>query len=162
MLEHAKSLQSCPTLCDPMDYSQTCASIHGIFQARVMEWVVISFTRGSSRPRDWTQVSHIVGRCFTVWATREVLRAKTLRHQAPPSLGFSRQEHWSGLPFPSPCTLKTSFFPFHPQVDKAMITPFTSREFRVIFSIHWTYLVGKVPTDTITGEKLRLVSFKFN
>ena len=47
----AKSLQSCPTLCDPMDCSPPGASVHGIFQARVMEWAVISFSRGSSRPR---------------------------------------------------------------------------------------------------------------
>ena len=63
--------QSCPTLWDPMNYSLPGSSIHGIFQARVLEWVVISFSRGSSRPRDRTQVSHIVGRCFTIWATRE-------------------------------------------------------------------------------------------
>ena len=65
--------QSCLTLCNPMNCSLTGFSIHGIFQARVLEWVAISFSRGSSRPRDWTQVSHIVGRCFTIWATREAL-----------------------------------------------------------------------------------------
>ena len=59
-------------LCDPMDCSQPGFSIHGIFQARVLEWVAISFSRGSSRPRDWTQVSCIAGRHFTIWATREV------------------------------------------------------------------------------------------
>ena len=47
------------------------SSIHGIFQARVLEWVAISFSRGSSWPRDWTQVSHVVDRRFTVWAARE-------------------------------------------------------------------------------------------
>ena len=57
---------------DPMDYSLPGFSIHGIFQARVLEWVAISFFRGSSRPRDQTWVSLIVGRCYTVWATREV------------------------------------------------------------------------------------------
>ena len=62
-------------LCDPIDSSLPCSSIHGIFQARVLEWVAISFSRGSSQPRDRTQVSHIVGRCFTVWATREVLKS---------------------------------------------------------------------------------------
>ena len=56
--------QSCPTLCDPMDCSLPRSSIHGIFQARVLEWVAISFSRGSSPPRDWTWVSRIVGRCF--------------------------------------------------------------------------------------------------
>ena len=59
-------------LCDPMDYSLPGFSVHGIFQARILEWVAISFSRRSSRPRDWTCVSRIVGRCFTIWATREV------------------------------------------------------------------------------------------
>ena len=57
--------QSCPILCDPIDYSLQGSSVHGIFQARVLEWVAISFSRGSSWPRDWTQVSHITGRHFT-------------------------------------------------------------------------------------------------
>ena len=64
--------QSCPTLCDPMDCSLPGSSVHGIFQARILEWVAISFSRGSSRPRDRTRVSHVAGRHFTVWATREV------------------------------------------------------------------------------------------
>ena len=65
--------QLCQTLCDPMDCSLPGSSAYGIFQAIVLEWIAISFSRGSSPPRDWTRVSHIVGRCFTVWATREVL-----------------------------------------------------------------------------------------
>ena len=65
--------QWCPTLCNPMDYSLLGSSVHGIFQARVLEWVAISFSRGSSWPRDRTQVSHTVGRRYTIWATREVL-----------------------------------------------------------------------------------------
>ena len=64
--------QSCPTLCDPMDCSLSGSSIHGIFQARILEWLAISFSRRSSRPRDRTQVFRIVGRRFTIWATREV------------------------------------------------------------------------------------------
>ena len=67
--------QSCPTLCDPMDCSLPGSSIHGIFQARVLEWGAMSFSRGSSWPRDWTWVSRIVGRRFTIWASREVLPA---------------------------------------------------------------------------------------
>ena len=63
--------QSCLILWDPMDCSPPGSYIHGIFQARIQEWVAISFSRRSSRPRDWTQVSLIVGRCFTIWATRE-------------------------------------------------------------------------------------------
>ena len=64
--------QSCLTLCDPMDYSLPGSSVHGVLQARVLEWVAISFSRRSSQLRDWTQASHIVGRHFTIWATRDV------------------------------------------------------------------------------------------
>ena len=63
--------QLCPTLCNPMDCSPPGSLVHGIFQAWILEWVAISFSRGSFWPRDQTQVSHIVGRRFTIWATRE-------------------------------------------------------------------------------------------
>ena len=59
--------QSCPTLCDPLDCSLPGFSFHAVFQARVPEWIAISFSRGASRPRDQTQVSHIAGRQFTLW-----------------------------------------------------------------------------------------------
>ena len=65
--------QSCPTLCNPMDCGLPGSPIHGIFQARILCWVAISFSRRSSWPRNWTQVSRILGRCFTIWATREAL-----------------------------------------------------------------------------------------
>ena len=63
--------QSCPTLCDPVDCSLPGSPVHGILQASILEWVAISFSRGFSRPRDWTQISCIAGRCFNLWATRE-------------------------------------------------------------------------------------------
>ena len=63
---------SCVQLCDPVDCSLPGSSIHGIFQARILEWVAISFSGRSSRPRDWTRVDCIGGRCFTVWATRDI------------------------------------------------------------------------------------------
>ena len=123
--------QSCLTLCDPMDCILPGSSVHGIFWARVLEWVAIPSSRGFSQPRDQTRASCIAGRFFTIWATREALCSSTIlknktwkdrmllllsrfsrvrlcvtpltaAHQAPASLGFSRQEHWSGLPFPSP------------------------------------------------------------
>ena len=109
--------QSCLTLCDPMDCSPPGSSVHGILQARILEWVAISFSRGSSQARDRTQVSRIAGRRFNLWATREAqkkVKVKSLSrvqlfvtpwiaaHQAPLSMGFSMQEYWSGLPFPSP------------------------------------------------------------
>ena len=67
--------QSCLTLCDPMDCSSPGFSVHGILQARILEWFTISFSRGSSRPRDQTQVSRIGGRHFNLLAiTCESLR----------------------------------------------------------------------------------------
>ena len=59
------------TLCDPMDYSLPGSSLHGILQPRILEWVAISFSRGSSRPRDQPQVSRIPGTRLNLWATRE-------------------------------------------------------------------------------------------
>ena len=60
--------QSCLTLCNPMDYT-----VHGLLQARILEWVAFPFSQASYQPRDHTQVSHIAGRFFTSWATREAL-----------------------------------------------------------------------------------------
>ena len=76
--------QSCLTLCDSMDSSLPGSSVHGILQARIREWVAMPSSRGSSHPRDQTQVAHIAGGFFTVWATREA------------------QEYWSGYPISSP------------------------------------------------------------
>ena len=66
LYQYVKVPESCSTLCDPMD-----CTIHGIFQGRILEWVAFPVSRGSSQPRDWTQVSRIAGRFFTSWATRE-------------------------------------------------------------------------------------------
>ena len=63
--------QLCLTLCNPMIYSPPGSSVHGIFQARILEWLTISFSSGSSQPRDKTRVSCTAGRFFTDWATRE-------------------------------------------------------------------------------------------
>ena len=68
--------QSCPTLCDPMDCRLPGSSLHGTLQARVVEWGAISFSRGSSQPRDRTWVSHIPGRRFNLWATKEAMTAQ--------------------------------------------------------------------------------------
>ena len=62
-----------PTLGDPMDYSPPGSSVHGVFQARILEWIAISFSRGSSPLRDWTWVFCIAGGFFTSWATRKAL-----------------------------------------------------------------------------------------
>ena len=68
---YSEVAQSCPTLCDPKDCSLPGSSLHGILQARVVEWVAISFSRGSSQLRDRTRISHIPGRCFYLWVTWE-------------------------------------------------------------------------------------------
>ena len=62
-------VQLCLTLCNPIDYSPPGSSVHAIFQARILEWVAMPYSRGSSWPRDQTQVSLIVERFFTIWAT---------------------------------------------------------------------------------------------
>ena len=157
----AESLQSCPILCDPMDYSLPGSYIHEIFQARVLEWIAMPSSRGSPQFRDQIQVSCIAGGFFTIRVTAAAaikshqpcptpwdpidgsplgfpipgilqarilewvaisfssawkwkIKVKSLSHarllatpwtrayQAPPSMGFSRQEYWSGVPLPSP------------------------------------------------------------
>ena len=75
-------VQSCLTFCHPMDCSPPGSSVHGIFQARILEWVAMPSSRGSSKPRDRTRVSSTAGRLFTVLATREAL--------------------WMGTPSPDP------------------------------------------------------------
>ena len=164
-----KLLQLCLTLCDPMDCSLPGFSVRGILQARILKWIAMLYSRGSSRPRDWTCGSYITRRFFTfeplppgevplktTAAAKSlqscpslcdpidgrppgspipgILQARTLdglpfpspmhesekwvkslsrvrllatpwtaAYQAPPSLGFSRQEYWSGVPLPFTC-----------------------------------------------------------
>ena len=88
----AKSLQSCPTLCDPIDGSPPGSPIPGILQARTLEWVAISFSNAWKWKVKVKSLSRV--RLFmTPW---------TAAYQAPLSMGFSRQEYWSGVPLPSP------------------------------------------------------------
>ena len=88
----AKSLQSCPTLCDPIDGSPPGSAVPGILQARTLEWAAISFSNAWKRKVKVKSLSH-VWLLATPW---------TAAYQAPPSMGFSRQEYWSGVPLPSP------------------------------------------------------------
>ncbi|CAI9169441.1 unnamed protein product [Rangifer tarandus platyrhynchus] len=99
-----------------MDCSSPGSSVHGILPARILQWVAISFSRGSSLPRHQTRISCIADRFFTAEPINplSVMCIKSLSHvqlfatpwsiapQAPLSKGFSRQEHWSGLSFPPP------------------------------------------------------------
>ena len=88
----AKSLQSCPTLCNRIDGSPLGSSVPGILQARILEWVAISF----SNAWKWNVKVKSLSRA------RLLATPWTAAYQAPPSMGFSRQEYWSGLPLPSP------------------------------------------------------------
>ena len=86
----AESLQSCPTLCDPTDSGPLGSPVPGILQARILEWVAISF----SKAWKWKGKVKLLSRAWllaTPW---------TAAYQAPPSVGFSRQENWSGVPLP--------------------------------------------------------------
>ena len=90
----AKSLQSCPTLCDPIDRSPPGSPDPGILQARTLEWVAISFSNAWKWKVKGKSLSR-VQLLATPW---------TIAYQAPPSMGFSRQEYWSGVSLPSPRT----------------------------------------------------------
>ena len=87
----AKLLQSCPTLCDPIDGSSPGSPIPGILQARTLEWVAISFSNAWKGKVKVKSLSRVL-LSMTPWSAA---------HQAPPSMGFSRQEYWSGVPLPS-------------------------------------------------------------
>ena len=87
----AKSLQLCPTLCDPIDGSPPGSSIPGILEARTLEWVAMSF----SNAWKWRVKVKSLSRA------RLLATPGTAAHQAPASMGFSRQEYWSGVPLPS-------------------------------------------------------------
>ena len=88
----AKSIQSCPTLCDPIDGSPPGSALPGVLQAKLLEWVAISFSNAWKWKVKVKSLSPF-GLFATPW---------TAAHQAPPSMGFSRQEYWSGVPLPSP------------------------------------------------------------
>ena len=88
----AKLLQSCPTLCDPIDSGPPGSTVSGILQARTLEWVAISLSNAWKWKMKVKLLSHV--RLFaTPWSEA---------YQSPPSMGFSRQEYWSGVPLPSP------------------------------------------------------------
>ena len=87
-----KSLQACPTLCDPIDGSPPGSSVHGILQARTLEWVAISFSHA------WKWKVKVK----TLSRVRLLVTPWTAAYQVPLSMGLSRQEHWSGVPLPSP------------------------------------------------------------
>ena len=96
----AKLLQSCLTLCDPRDSSPPGSPVPGILQARTLEWVAISFSNALKWKVKVKSLSRV----------RLLVTPWTAAYQAPPSMGFSRQEYWSGMPLPSPTQHSTHQF----------------------------------------------------
>ena len=101
-LNAAKSLQSCPTLCDPIDGSPPGSPVPGILKVRTLEWAAISFSNA------WKWKAKVK----SLSCVRPLATPRTAAYQAPPSMGFSRQEYWSGvLPQANLTILTTAFFP---------------------------------------------------
>ena len=105
-----KVVQSCPTLCNSMD-----CIVHGILQARILEWVAFPFSRGSSQLRDRTQVSRIAGRFFTSWVTREAFRCLCITESRPHTFQQNSLTIKSTCQSaPSPCPWVVWLYPVFP------------------------------------------------
>ena len=152
--------QLCPTLCDPMDCSPPGSSVHGISQARILEWVAIFYSRESSWPRDWTCIScigrQILYHCAT-WGSLQLSSVQSLSHvrllvtlwtldrQAPLSVELSRQEYWSGLPFPSPRDLPNPGIEPTSPLSPALVSE---------FFYHWVTWEAQLPDYNLFKEHI--------
>ena len=171
--------QSFPTLCDPMDCSLPGSFLHGILQARVLEWVAISVCRGSSWPRDPTWVSHIPGRRFNLWATREALYQLSSVQFSCSVMSYSLRPHESQHARP-PCPSPTpgvhsdshpSSWWCHPAISSSVI-PFPScpqslpasesfpneSTLRMRWPKYWSYSFSIIPSKEHPG----LISFRMD
>ena len=142
----AKSLQSCPTLCDPTDSGSPGSPVPGILQARTLEWVAISFSNAWKWKVKVKLLSH-VQLLATPW---------TAAYQAPPSMGFSRQEYWSGVPLPSPPqellltkeTLKTKFIAWKTLLETQWHPKYVSVQFSSVQSLSRVRLCNPMNRST--------------
>ena len=144
LLCYAKSLQSCLTLCDPIDGSPPGSPVPGTLQARTLEWVAISFFNAWK----WKVKVKLLSRVqllATSW---------TAAYQAPPSMGFSRQEYWSGLPLPSPKTNLDSLLksrnitlPRKVHLVKAVIREITTKQ-KTLWHYHCYRISEKLEATT--------------
>ena len=116
----AKLLQSCPTLCDPIDGSPPGSPVPGILQARTLEWVAISFSN-AWKVKSESEVAQSCPTLATPW---------TAAYQAPLYLGFSRQKYWSGVPLPSP--LDTLYRQPTLEIISYLVTAFTCSLIQII------------------------------
>ena len=148
-----KPLQSRPTLCNPMDCSPPGSSVHGVLQARTLEWVTMPSSRGhnTSQPRDWTHIScssHMVGRFFT--ATREARSQVVCKYY---TILYKGLEHWAGVSWnPSPVNTDTEqwlYFQYRPKVGGVEIKQFifAAACVKVLLEVFWYHemLESEVP-----------------
>ena len=125
----AKSLQSCPTLRNPIDGSPPDSSVPGILPARTLEWVAISFSNAWKWKAKVKLLSH-VQLLATPW---------TAAYQAPPSMGFSRQEYWSGVPLPSP-PMMLSPYDFYPLSLRVVHLPYPAAGSPILHSLALNFM----------------------
>ena len=130
----AKLLQSCPTLCDPRDGSPPGSPIPGILQATALEWVAISF----SNAWKWK------GKVKSLSRVRLLVTPWTEAYQAPPSMGFSRQEYWGGVPLPSPT---------EPLTCGISLTLFLGKYCQDWIKLYDTQLVSSEPKNCLMWQK---------
>ena len=126
----AKSLQSCPTLCNPIESSPPGSSVPGILQARILEWVAISFSNAwkwKVKVKSLSRVQLLVTPC-------------TGTYQAPPSMGISRQEYWSGVPLPS--LLTTSNLPWFMDLTFLTNQYFVSKSIFLMLILLHSFLIS--------------------
>ena len=143
----AKSLQSCPTLCDPIDGSPPGSPIPGILQARTLEWVAISFSIAWKWKVNVKSLSR-VWLLATPW---------TAAYQAPPSMGFARQEYGSGVPLPTSTNSKVPLHPspiLQPQVYSLCLWVCFMDKFIYVIFIYYYYLFIKWAYEASLHTKL--------
>ena len=139
--------QSCPTLCDPVDCNLLGLSVHGIFQARILEWIAISFSRGSSWPRDQTQVSHIGGRRFNLWATRE---ARYASNHSPNADAHGLHFEDKGLD-QLPGLLRTTLLAYQP-LPRTLL----------LYVLAWWQIYISLPRHLSWTKVIRILSFQLH
>jgi len=156
--------RSCPTLCNPIDGSPPGSPVPGILQARTLEWVAISFSNAWKWKVKVKSLS-CVRLLETPW---------TAAYQAPPSMGFSRQEYWSGLPFPSPMhesekwkwsrsVVSDSQWPHGLQPTRLLCPwdfPGPSTSFQIIKCHRWNWMEAQVEDLKMKTESLPLLKVK--
>ena len=141
---HSKSLQSCLALCDPMDCRPPGSSVQGILQARILEWVALPSSRGSSRPRGRSWVSCTANRFFTIWATRETLMSWS--YSPSPQSAFS----WGHIRSISD-TLKQTVGVFLPYLQMPTCPFHSLQGWRGFMEsgIRWTFLACRSPISQV-------------